>query len=166
MTWKYIKLYSWRIYNHFYTALYSNEAKELVRTAVNASPDDEIIFCEAAYTSPVERIAYILCLKEGKEGAAAVDDGSSAPILFVSTSEPEHNLRPWLDLGVQIEKVAKTHEGYLDLFDLEKKLVCHVESRRQLIGLFAGASRMSGIVADDVATTILLHQVENNYDDN
>lgn len=88
----------------------------------------------------------------------SVDDGSS-PILFVSTSEPEHNLRPWLDLGVQIEKVAKTHEGYLDLIDLEKKLASYLESKRRLIGLFAGASRMSGIVADDVATTILLHQV-------
>lgn len=130
---------------------FSNEAKDLIRAAVNASPDDEIIFCEATYNSPVDRIAYILCIKDSPE--------EFSPILFVSTSEPDKNLRPWLDLGVQIEKIAKTHEGYLDLVDLEKKLAQYTESRRRLIGLFSGASRLSGILADDVATTILLHQV-------
>lgn len=86
-----------------------------------------------------------------------------SPVLFVSTSEPDTNLRPWLDLGAQIEKIAKTHEGYLDLVDLEKKLSSYIESRRRLIGLFSGASRISGILADDVATTILLHQVINKF---
>lgn len=130
---------------------FSNEAKDLIRAAVNASPDDEIVFCEATYNSPVERIAYILCIKDNPD--------EFSPILFVSTSEPDKNLRPWLDLGVQIEKIAKTHEGYLDLVDLEKRLAQYTESRRRLIGLFSGASRLSGILADDVATTILLHQV-------
>lgn len=67
-------------------------------------------------------------------------------------------MRPWLDLGAQIERIAKTHEGYLDLVDLEKRLTMHVSGQRPLIGLFAGASRLTGILADDVATTILLHQ--------
>lgn len=99
----------------------------------------------------MERIAYILCIKDSPD--------EFSPVLFASTSEPDKNLRPWLDLGVQIEKIAKTHEGYLDLVDLEKKLAQYTESRRRLIGLFSGASRLSGILADDVATTILLHQV-------
>lgn len=131
--------------------IYSNEAKDLIRAAVNASDDDEIVFCEAHYTSPIERIAYILCVQDNTTDIR--------PVLFVSTSEPDKNLRPWLDLGVQIEKIAKTHEGYLDLVDLEKRLISYIESRRRLIGLFSGASRLSGILADDVATTILLHQV-------
>lgn len=135
--------------------MHSKEAKDLIRSAVNASADDEIVFCEAAYTSPVERIAYILCLNDDSANAAT---GVGPPVLFCSSSETEHNVRPWLDLGVQIERIAKTHEGYLDLVDLEKRLAAYVATKRRLIGLFSGASRLTGILADDVATTILLHQ--------
>lgn len=78
--------------------------------------------------------------------------------MFVSTTEPIENVQPWLDAGAQIEKIAKTREGYLDLVDLEKKLSSYAESHRRLIGLFSGVSRLTGILADDVATTILLHQ--------
>ena len=58
-----------------------------------------------------------------------------------------------------MEKITKTREGFLDLVDLEKRLTKYTYSKRQLIGLFSGTSRLTGILADDVATTILLHQV-------
>lgn len=54
--------------------------------------------------------------------------------------------------------MSKNREGYLDLDDLSKKLAKHQNSCRRLIGLFSSASRLTGILADDVATTILLHQ--------
>lgn len=83
----------------------------------------------------------------------------NSPILFVSSIEPIRNLQSWIDCGCQIERVAKNREGYLDLVDLEKRLCKYVDSKRKLIGLFSGASRLTGILADDVATTYLLHQV-------
>lgn len=131
-----------------------------MRSSVNATAEDEVIFCEAAYTSPIERIAYILSLQD--------TTNTASPILFVSTSETDFNLRPWLDLGVQIERISKTRDGYLDLVDLEKRLAmfgggCGGEGNRKLIGLFSSASRLTGILADDVATTILLHQVTILY---
>lgn len=135
----------------FVNFIYSKEAKDLVRLAVNASPDDEVIFSEAAYSSPIERLALLLCSQS--------HFGNLGPILIVSTSEPDENLRPWLDSGAQIERIAKTREGFLDLVDLEKKLAKYAQSQRKMMALFSGASRMTGILADDVATTILLHQV-------
>lgn len=128
----------------------SNEAKEIIRTAVNASDEDELTFCESTYSSPIERLITLLEPRDANE---------PSPILFVSTCEPERNIRPWLDIGVQIEKVAKTREGFLDLVDLERKLANFCESGRKLMGLFSGSSRLTGIFSDDVATTILLHQV-------
>lgn len=58
----------------------------------------------------------------------------------------------------QIERISKNRNGYLDLVELEKKLSNYKESKKQLIGLFSASSRVTGILADDVATTILLHQ--------
>lgn len=119
--------------------------------AVNASSEDEVIFSEAAYSSPIERLTLLLCSNSNCD--------EPSPVLIVSTSEPDENLRPWQDSGVQIERIVKTREGFLDLVDLEKKLTNYAQSQRKMIALFSGASRMTGILADDVATTILLHQV-------
>jgi len=60
----------------------------------------------------------------------------------------------------QIVRIAETPEGFLDLHDLEQQLVSRRSSKtgRQLIGCFSAASNITGVVADDVATTLLLHQ--------
>uniref|UniRef100_A0A182LZ48 Aminotransferase class V domain-containing protein n=1 Tax=Anopheles culicifacies TaxID=139723 RepID=A0A182LZ48_9DIPT len=188
--------------------LYDNEARDLVRAAVGANGEDEIVFCD----NPAERLCYLLsnpnvcdltpsqfhnnshsAISNLSLGALhqqslqlgtsirhnsfsntsnlsdSVGDVSSQhqhslsaapPILFVSTSEPVSNLRSWIDAGWQIERIVKNHEGFLDLVDLEKRLQHYSESRRKMVGLFSGASRLTGILADDVATTILLHQYD------
>uniref|UniRef100_A0A182QN49 Uncharacterized protein n=1 Tax=Anopheles farauti TaxID=69004 RepID=A0A182QN49_9DIPT len=184
----------------------SNEARDLVRAAVGANGEDEIVFCD----NPAERLCYLLSnpnvcdLSQSQFHAnshsaisivssggtlhhQSLDAGNrnnsfsntstlsdsvvdvsqhhqslsaAPPILFVSTSEPVSNLRSWIDAGWQIERVMKNHEGFLDLVDLEKRLQHYAESRRKMVGLFSGASRLTGILADDVATTILLHQYD------
>ncbi|XP_041767350.1 uncharacterized protein LOC121591062 isoform X3 [Anopheles merus] len=185
--------------------LYDNEARDLVRAAVGANGDDEIIFCD----NPAERLCYLLSnpnlcdlsqsqfnnnshsaisanvslgalhqqsLQLGTSirhnsfsntstlSDSVVDitqlQSAAPPILFVSTSEPVSNLRSWIDAGWQIERILKNHEGFLDLVDLEKRLQHFSEARRKMVGLFSGASRLTGILADDVATTILLHQYD------
>ncbi|XP_035897077.1 uncharacterized protein LOC118505424 isoform X5 [Anopheles stephensi] len=187
--------------------LYDNEARDLVRAAVGANGEDEIVFCD----NPAERLCYLLSnpnvcdlstsqfhnnshsaisnisfgalhqqslqlgttirhnsfsntstLSDSVVDVSQSNQSLSAapPILFVSTSEPVSNLRSWIDAGWQIERIIKNHEGFLDLVDLEKRLQHYAESRRKMVGLFSGASRLTGILADDVATTILLHQYD------
>uniref|UniRef100_A0A182N6M2 Aminotransferase class V domain-containing protein n=1 Tax=Anopheles dirus TaxID=7168 RepID=A0A182N6M2_9DIPT len=186
--------------------LYDNEARDLVRVAVGANGEDEIVFCD----NPAERLCYLLSnpnvcdLSQSQfhsnshsaisnissggtqllfdagnrhnsfSNTSALSDSQQMldvsqhhqslaavpPILFVSTSEPVSNLRSWIDAGWQIERIVKNHEGFLDLVDLEKRLQHYAESRRKMVGLFSGASRLTGILADDVATTILLHQYD------
>ncbi|GLH13231.1 Uncharacterized protein GBIM_17847 [Gryllus bimaculatus] len=60
--------------------------------------------------------------------------------------------------AAQIVRIAETREGFLDLLDLERQLEAHQGSGRQLIGCFSAASNITGVLADDVATTLLLHQ--------
>lgn len=81
--------------------------------------------------------------------------------MFVGPCEHHSNLLPWREIGAQIVRIAETAEGFLDLQDLEEQLAAHQASQasgRQLIGCFSAASNITGIVTDDVATTLLLHQ--------
>lgn len=132
--------------------LYDNEARDLVRAAVGASAEDEIVFCH----NPAERLCFLLSSSASQLSSTVV----GPPILFVSTSEPIGNLKSWIDGGWLVERIAKNHEGFLDLVDLEKRLLQYSEGRRMMVGMFSGASRLTGILADDVATTILLHQYD------
>lgn len=60
----------------------------------------------------------------------------------------------------QVVRINETKEGYIDLIDLENKLQLYqsVSPAAQLIGCFSAASNITGILADDIATTLILHQ--------
>lgn len=55
--------------------------------------------------------------------------------------------------------MSETREGFLDLNDLERSLMkMRAEGVTQMIGCFSAASCITGVLADEVATTLLLHQ--------
>uniref|UniRef100_A0A336LW84 CSON006245 protein n=1 Tax=Culicoides sonorensis TaxID=179676 RepID=A0A336LW84_CULSO len=85
-------------------------------------------------------------------------NNDTKPIIFVSGTEPVEHIQSWIDAGAQIERISENHEGFLDLTDLERRLQYYTETKRPLVGYFTGVSRLTGMLADDVATTILLHQ--------
>lgn len=58
----------------------------------------------------------------------------------------------------QIIRIAETKQNFLDLNDLDEQLRLHQNSGRQLIGCFSATSNVTGILVDDVALTMLLHQ--------
>ncbi|CAH1728432.1 unnamed protein product [Chironomus riparius] len=161
------------------THLYETESRDIIKQAINASSEDEIIFCN----NPSDRLAHLFAsnlvrtrvahkLNTNQTKDLTESDISSVSsvhlyqdennerqvILFVSQLEPIDNIKSWIDAGAQIERIAKNRDGFLDLVDLEKKLSKYADTDYKLIGLFSGVSRLSGIQADDVATTILLHQ--------
>lgn len=59
---------------------------------------------------------------------------------------------------LQVIKVPETKEGFIDLNNLEQKLQQQSSSGKRMIGFFPAASKLTGVLADDVATTLLLHQ--------
>ena len=166
--------------------LNSNESRDLIKTAVNATTEDDIIFCN----NPSERLAHLFtnqnsntnnnniisdCNITSTSSSSTLNHQTTVNsdneqkfnnnniILFVSNLEPLGNVKSWIDAGAQIERIAKNREGFLDLVDLEKRLTKYAETNCKLIGLFSGVSRLTGILSDDVATTILLHQVWDYY---
>lgn len=156
--------------------------------ATSASDDDEIIFCdnpqericyllskESSNNRRHSSFSSDIDIKIESSGSNNESENSSPsshqtdhnpfyynndnkPIIFVNSSEPIELLQSWIDVGVQVERISENHEGFLDLTDLERRLQYYTETKRPLVGFFTSVSRLTGMLADDVATSILLHQ--------
>ncbi|KDR20201.1 hypothetical protein L798_05680, partial [Zootermopsis nevadensis] len=122
-----------------------HEARDVFRNAVHASEHDAVIFAGQGCTGAVHKLIHALDLSE-------------PPVVFVGPCEHHSNLLPWRERGAKIVRIAERKDGYLDLDDLEHQLQLHQGTGRQLIGCFSAASNITGIIADDIATTLLLHQ--------
>ncbi|KAL3265952.1 hypothetical protein HHI36_010140, partial [Cryptolaemus montrouzieri] len=127
------------------STLFRQEARELIKNSVNASEEDAVIFTGHGCSDAIKKIIGALDLRE-------------PPIIFTGSSEHQDNILLWQETGSKIIRIRETKEGYLDLQYLENQLRFHQNYNRLMIGCFSVASNVTGIITDDVACTILLHQ--------
>ncbi|XP_076237644.1 uncharacterized protein LOC143181210 [Calliopsis andreniformis] len=128
------------------SSLFRHEARDIVRHAVGAGEQDAVLFTGQGTAAALRTLLRHL-------------DLSKSTVVFVGPFEHHANLRPWREYGVRIVRVSETREGFLDLNDLERSLIkVRAEGVTQMIGCFSAASCITGVLADDVATTLLLHQ--------
>lgn len=128
------------------SSLFRHEARDIVRHAVGAGEQDAVLFTGQGTAAALRTLLRHL-------------DLSKSTVVFVGPFEHHANLRPWRELDVKIIRVSETREGFLDLNDLERGLArMRSEGVAQMIGCFSAASCITGVLADDVATTLLLHQ--------
>lgn len=128
------------------SSLFRHEARDIVRHAVGAGEQDAVLFTGQGTAAALCTLLRHL-------------DLSKSTVVFVGPFEHHANLRPWREYGVRIVRVSETREGFLDLNDLERSLIkVRGEGVTQMIGCFSAASCITGVLADDVATTLLLHQ--------
>ncbi|XP_037871273.1 uncharacterized protein LOC101744503 isoform X2 [Bombyx mori] len=119
--------------------IYRSESKSIIRSAVGASPEDVLVL---GASLPM----FLRALRPQKVA------------LFVSSRETETQLAPWREFNSEIIKIAETKEGFIDLNNLEQKLQENSGTGKRMIGFFPAVSKLTGVLADDVATTLLLHQ--------
>lgn len=166
----------------------SKESRDLIKLATSSSDDDEIVFCdnpqericyllskESSNNRRHSSFSSDIDIKIESSGSNNESENSSPnsnhvdhnpfyynndnkPIIFVNSTEPVDLLQTWIDAGAQVERISENHEGFLDLTDLERRLQYYTETKRPLVGYFTSVSRLTGMLADDVATSILLHQ--------
>lgn len=127
------------------SALYRQEARDIIRSAVNAGEQDLVLFCGHGVPAALHKVIGAMGFQE-------------APIVFVGPSEHHSNISPWREIGAKIIKISETKEGFLNLNELESQLQSYQNSGRQLIGCFSSASNITGVLSDDIASTVLLHQ--------
>ncbi|XP_014604764.1 PREDICTED: uncharacterized protein LOC106787160 [Polistes canadensis] len=128
------------------SSLFRHEARDIVRHAVGAGDQDAVLFTGQGSAGALRTLLRLL-------------DLSKSTVVFVGPFEHHDNLQPWREYGVKIVRVSETREGFLDLNELERGLAkMRSEGVAQMIGCFSAASCITGVLADDVATTLLLHQ--------
>ncbi|XP_035737279.1 uncharacterized protein LOC118448306 isoform X3 [Vespa mandarinia] len=128
------------------SSLFRHETRDIVRHAVGADDQDAVLFTGQGSAGALRTLLRHL-------------DLSKSTVVFVGPFEYHDNLQPWREYGVKIVRVSETREGFLDLNELERGLAkMRAEGIAQMIGCFSAASCITGVLADDVATTLLLHQ--------
>lgn len=73
----------------FFLNCYRQEARDIIRTAVNASDEDAVIFSGHGCVDALEKLLSALDLRE-------------APVVFTSPSEHHDNLHVWQKTGAKV----------------------------------------------------------------
>uniref|UniRef100_A0A0C9RI32 TtcA_2 protein n=2 Tax=Fopius arisanus TaxID=64838 RepID=A0A0C9RI32_9HYME len=128
------------------SSLFRHEARDIVRHAVGAGEQDAVLFTGHGTDDALRTLLHHLDLP------------GRPMIVFVGPFEHHANLRPWREHHTKVVRIAETKEGFLDLNDLEKKLQEARTLDGIMVGCFNAASCITGVLADDVATTLMLRQ--------
>ncbi|CAH1393911.1 unnamed protein product [Nezara viridula] len=140
-------IYSATTFATLQSSFFREEARDILSSAVNASEEDILLFVGNSCTGVLNKLIDSLNI-------------TTPPVVFIGACEHQSNVLPWIKIKSTIVRISETKEGMLDLTDLEAKLIFHQKhsNNKTMIGCFSAASATTGILADDIATTILLHQ--------
>ncbi|MBJ7537426.1 aminotransferase class V-fold PLP-dependent enzyme [Marinomonas transparens] len=131
------------------TTAFREQARQQIRSAVNASDDDLILFCGSGATSAINTLISQLNLRQLSASKKA------ELCIFIGPYEHHSNELPWRELGVEVIRIAEAETGGACLISLEEQL--KRQQGKYLIGSFSAASNVTGILCDQDAITSLLH---------
>lgn len=132
------------------TTAFREQARELIRNAVNADQDYLVLFCGSGATAAINTLISQIGLRELSES------DKEEVCVIIGPYEHHSNELPWRELGVNMVRIPEAKSGGVCLETLKKQLVAHQGKR--LIGSFSAASNVTGILCDQNAITELLHQ--------
>ncbi|XP_065058950.1 probable cysteine desulfurase isoform X2 [Rhopilema esculentum] len=127
------------------TTQFREQAREIIRTAVNAGKDDAVLFVSSGVTGAINKLIHVM-------------DFKCPPVVFVGPYEHHSNLLPWKEIGAEVVWTQEDKIGRVDVKFLEKNLINYKNSNRVLIGSFSAASNITGILTDVDAIAKVLHK--------
>lgn len=136
-------------YTGWRTSHLREEARSIIKSCVNATADDVVIFCGSGSTAAVDKLNRLLVQKSR-------DTGQKVTIVH-GPFEHHSNVLPWREGDFNIVPVGITSDGVLDLEDLERQLKRN-QGKGILVGSFSAASNVTGIISPVDTITKLLHQ--------
>jgi selenocysteine lyase/cysteine desulfurase len=144
------------------TTLLREQARQQIRTAVNGTQEDQVIFCGSGATAAVNKLIDILNIRLPADLAQRYQleeaiPANERPVVFVGPYEHHSNELPWRESIADVVSVPLTEDGQIDVKFLRDQLATHT-NRPLLIGSFSAASNVTGIMSDVSGVTALLKE--------
>ncbi|MEC8111393.1 MAG: aminotransferase class V-fold PLP-dependent enzyme, partial [Pseudomonadota bacterium] len=142
------------------TTLLREQAREIIRQAVNGTPEDKVIFCGSGATAAMNKLIDMLNLRLPKSLSDDPDlDGlisaEQRPVVFIGPYEHHSNELPWRESIADVVVIPLDGKGRLDLSALEVALTEYID-RPLRIGSFSAASNVTGVRTDVPRVTSIL----------
>ena len=137
------------------------DAREIIRTCLNASDDHAILFVGSGCTGAIDRMLRVLGLTipDSLDTAYGLTDhipANELPVVFIGPFEHHSNELPWRESIADVVKIGEDRDGHIDQDQLERELTRYAD-RPLKIGSFSAASNVTGIISDTAGIAELLH---------
>jgi selenocysteine lyase/cysteine desulfurase len=134
------------------------EAKDIVKSHVNADGDDVLIFCGNGMTGAVNKLQRILGWRAPERFMKYVDphlDEEMRPVVFVTHMEHHSNQISWLETIATVEIIQADKNGNVDL-EYFRSLLEQFKHRKIKIAAVTACSNVTGIQTPypEIAKTI------------
>ncbi|GMQ84714.1 MAG: aminotransferase class V-fold PLP-dependent enzyme [Acidimicrobiia bacterium] len=144
------------------TTRFREDARHIIRRALNASDEHAVLFTGSGATGAVAHLINVLGLSvpshfEDRYHSAEQIPESERPVVFVGPFEHHSNELPWRESIADVVRIEEDQDGHIDLDQLARELVTYAD-RRLKIGSFSAASNVTGIISNASAIASLLHE--------
>jgi len=144
------------------TTRFREEARQIIKDAAGAGPEDALIFCGSGATGAVHTLIDVLnlCLPsdlDTRYDLSARIPASGRPVVFIGPYEHHSNELPWRESIADVVVIHEDAAGRIDLSELRDRLEEYAD-RSLRIGSFSAASNVTGVLTDTGAISTLLHR--------
>lgn len=149
----YANTHSSSSYTGAQTTLLREQAREIIKKAVNAKQEDRLIFCGSGATSAINKVIDLMDLKKD----ISHDDINLRPVVFIGPYEHHSNELPWRECHADVISIPLNEKGLIDTQVLIEQLIKY-KSRCTKIGSFSAVSNVTGLISDVPTITNILKQ--------
>lgn len=138
------------------------DAREIIRHAVNGDEDTCVIFCGSGTTSAIDRLIGVLNIRipadlDKKYKLSEQIPPGERPVVFIGPFEHHSNELPWRESIADVVTIHEDADGHIDINHLKEELALYAD-RPLRIASFSAASNVTGIVTDTDLVSQILHE--------
>src|SRR3954451_8197272 len=116
------------------------DARDIIRSAINGDEDTCVIFCGSGATSAIDRLIGILGLRipSGLEDSYHLNEhiaDAERPVVFTGPFEHHSNELPWRESIADVVRISEDADGHIDQAQL-RRLLEEYADRPMRIGAF------------------------------
>lgn len=144
------------------TTALREQARAHIRSAVNGSKEDQVIFCGPGATAAINKLIDILNLRLPSDLSKRYKlesylPAQERPVVFLGPYEHHSNELPWRESIADVVSIPLCENGQIDVACLRRELSAYAD-RPLLIGSFSAASNVTGIKSDVTGITKILKE--------